>query len=365
MVRLQSSARMDFYFNQVLQAFSRMDAKLLGELLDPDLIYFEVTLPVFEKKIEELFGFFRKDGDEFLEVESGNCCGMYCNPELIRTAYRFVGNHSRNYIDLRFITEPTDDGKDHLIKDIVSCGMLKCHQPKDWYGWQYDIYVQDDEKPGFYLSPDEIIHTELALRAEEEITQGELFDVNEVKVWIQKYQSTLDFIRLNKAIHSNRNMRWNSFFHLVEGLEEFISFLDKWEKTLLVEAWRARVDLPEEVWIEVVLDAEKILMDEGFDCFYYLLTEKNHYRYPYWEKFLAGGNADVFSESWAWYKPRQEKLVQKYYALTEWEAEEFLQSYAVVDPEGRNMTFTFHWEIRQKALSSGEEIPFGLWEENQ
>jgi hypothetical protein len=62
---------MDFYFNQVLQAFANMDTQLLGELLDPELTYQDVALPVFLSKLDILFGQFRKDGDDCLEVESG------------------------------------------------------------------------------------------------------------------------------------------------------------------------------------------------------------------------------------------------------------------------------------------------------
>ena len=124
---------------------------------------------------------------------------MVCNPELIRTAYRLVGNHSRNYIDLRFITEPTEDRKDHVIKDIFECNFMWCHQPKDWYGMQYMIWFDDDEKPGFYLSPDEVIHTELALLAEEEIFSAEQLDLDDILFWQKKYQATFDLYRKKRV----------------------------------------------------------------------------------------------------------------------------------------------------------------------
>lgn len=59
---------MDFYLKQVLDAFSTMDAPLIGELLDPDQTLAEVSLPIFTQKLEEVFQDLRKFGNSFLEV---------------------------------------------------------------------------------------------------------------------------------------------------------------------------------------------------------------------------------------------------------------------------------------------------------
>jgi hypothetical protein len=130
---------------------------------------------------------------------------------------------------------------------------------------------------------------------------------------------------------------------------------------MLVEVWRQGLELPEEVLTEVILDAEQLIFKHGYECFFYYLTEEKGYRYFYGGMPLVGGNADLFSESWAWFKIQQEKLVQKNFALTEWEVEEFLESFTVLDPEARIKSLTFHLEIREKAKNRGEEIPFGLW----
>lgn len=354
---------MDFYLNQVLHAFATMDSSLLGELLDPDQTYQNVAQPVFVKKMEEVFREFREEGDEYIEVETGNCCELSCNPDLIRTAYRFVGNKTRNYLDFRFIIEPTADLKDHCIKDIFECNFLRCHQRRDWYGIQVSLWICDDEKPGFYLSPDEVIYTEIALKAEEEIPEGrDYFDLDEVQLWLDKYRSTFNFIVHTNSEKPGRILRWNSFFHFYEGFENYISFFQKWENSLVVEAWRKGLDLPEEVLIEVIMDGEKIIIEEGHEYVYYLLDEKDGYQIPYHLKPLTGKGADTFSDSWVWFRSRQESLVKKYYALTEWETSQYLESWEVVDPESRLKSLTFHWEVREKAKNRGEEIPFGLGE---
>lgn len=351
---------MNFYFNQVLDAFSKMNAQLLGELLDPNQTYQNVNHTVFIRKMEELFREFRDQGDEYLEVQSGNCCELSCNPDLIRTAYRLVGNNTRNYLNFRFITEPTADLRDHLIKDIFECNFLRCHEPKDWYGVEVSLWIYDDEKPDFYLNPDELIHTEIALRAEAEMAIKEHYYLHEVRTWLEKYRSTFDFIFENTFEKPDRRMRWESFFYRFQSFERYLMFFEAWEKTLLVETYQNKIELPEEVLIEVILDAEKLIIDQDQEWIHYMLTPENGYKIPYGPPYYLGGIADLFSETWAWFKPQQCRLVEKYFALTDWEVEEFMDSLDVIDPEGRIKSLTFHLEVREKAKKAGKEIPFGL-----
>lgn len=355
---------MDFYFNQVLQAFSTMNAQLLGELLDPELTYQEVSLPVFVKKMDKIFEGFKREGDEFLEVESGNCCDLSCHPDLIRTAYRFVGNTTRNYLDFRFLIEPTEDLKDHVIKDIFECNAVRCHQPKDWYGIQVSLWIYDDEKPGFYFSPDEVIYTELALKAEGEIIDDrESFDMEEVALWMLKYSSVFDFISNNRAETPMRFLRWDSFYGIYRGFESYMTFFQKWEKSLVVETWKLGLDLPEEVLMEVIMEGEKLIIAEEHEYVYWLLDEENHFRIPFHLKSLVGNGADLFSDSWPWFRSQQEPLVKKYYALTEEETKTYLENWEVGEPASRLKALSFHIEVREKAKERGEEIPFGLWSE--
>lgn len=355
---------MDFYFNQVLQAFADMDANLLGELLNPDQTYQDVPQPVFVRKMEEIFRGFREEGDEYIEVETGNCCELSCNPDLIRTAYRFVGNNTRNYLDLRFFIEPTADLKDHVIKDIFECYSLCCHQPKDWYGIQIPLIFLDDEKAGYYLSPDEIVYTELALKAEEEIQEGrESFDLEEVVLWMEKYRSVYDFISLSTLENPERSMRWDSFHHLFSGFSNYIYFFKIWEKSLVVETWSRHLDLPEDVLLEVIMEGEKIIKDMDHEYVYWegLLTHENGYRIPFYLKPIVGKWADTFAYSWPWFRRSQEELLKKYYALTELETNCYLSGWEDGDPKIRLRELIFHMRVREKAKERGEEIPFGLW----
>lgn len=342
-----------------------MDSQLLEELLDPNQTYDDVSLPVFVRKVGENFEGMKERGDTFLDVESGHCCDLGCNPNLIRTAYRFVGNHTRHYMDLRFILEFSEDGKYYIIKDIFECNSFRSMQKKEWYGVQLIFIFYDDEKPGYKLTPDELLHTEIALKAEKEITSNkEVFHLEEVETWMQRYLSTFGFIMEKTLLYPDRKLRWNSFFHLYEGFEDCMSFFEKWSKSLLVQASQEDLELEEDVLIEVILEAEKILKDEGHEYTLYVLQKEESYRIRYWLRYLIGGIADTFSTSWVWFKAQQQPLLRKFYALTEPETVQFLNSWGDVDPESSIRSLTFHLDIRRKAEERGELIPFGLGEDN-
>lgn len=338
-----------------------MDAPLIGELLDPEQTYAEVSLPIFTQKLEEIFKDLRKFGDTSLEVETGNCCGLSCCPELIRTAYRFVGNHTRHYIDFRFIIELTEDGKDHRIKDIFECFSFKGRETKDWYGTQVMLTIYNDEESGFYLSPDEVIHTEIALKADAEIFDFKnSIPLDEVEYWILKYRPTFLFIHENNVQQPDRFLRWNSFFHTYLDMEQYLSFFQKWEKTLAVEACKLDYEIHEDFLIDVIQEAERILVEEEKDYLLQELMAEEPYKLMYCSKPFVGEAADNFSASWHWLKPRQEAMVKKYYALTETETDSYLEefSYSV----GELRLLTFHLDIREKAKKRKGYIPFGLGE---
>lgn len=289
---------MDFYLKQVLDAFSAMDAPLIGELLDPDQTYAEVSLPIFTQKLDEIFRDLRKFGDTFLEVETGNCCELICCPELIRTAYRFVGNHTRNYIDFRFIVELTEDGKDLRIKDIFECFSFKGHETKDWYGTPVMLTIYNDEESGFYLSPDEVIHTEIALKADAEIFDFKnSIPLDEVEYWILKYRPTFLFIHENNVHQPDRFLRWNSFFHTYLELEQYLSFFQMWGKTLAVEVYKWDYEIQEGFLIDVIQEAERILVEEDKDYLLYELKEEGPCQLVYCSKPFVGELADNFSLS--------------------------------------------------------------------
>ena len=360
---LNSAHRMDFYLNQVLHAFSRMDSELLEELLDANQTYQDMLMPVFVSKLAWRFEYMKKRGDAFLIVEKGHCCNLDCNPDLNRTAYRFIGNHTRDHMDFRFALDVSDDGKTYLIKEIFECYYFNFGRNEEAYGDHLILQIYDDDKKSFYLSPDEQIHIQIALQAVEEMKPtGEYIHIDELITWTYKYRRTFDFIIESLNVDSFRLLSWDPFFELFEEYDGYLSLFEKWSQLPLVELSRSEEDLSEEELIQVLCDAEKVIDEDGHHYVYHVLKAEEGYRIHCDRSKLIGGNADIFSETFPWLLNMQKPLVKKYYALTESETIQFLDTTDVPDPLASVQMLSFHLEVRERARKQGEIIPFGLGE---
>lgn len=356
---------MDFYLNQVLSAFSSMDAEELSELLNPESTYQDLPKDLFVRRVEETFKEFKKAGDVFLEVGSGICCNLTCNPNLIRTAYRFTGDKTRNYLDFRFIVELTDDGKDHSIVDIFECYSLRCNERKDWYGRQVRLIIFEDEMPGYRGSPDEVIQTEIALRAGSEFIEGkDKLNLDDADAWILKYMPTYEFFKENGEFESYKSWSWNNFYSVFGAIQHSLSFFKKWEKSLVVAASDRNLDLPEDTLIEIILDGEGILKEKGEEYFVLAFKEEKSFQIALYSFPLAGNLVDIFYRSWDWFAPRQEALVKKYFALTETETDDFMEDIDELTTAVNIRLLSFHLDIRKRAKERGEDIPYGLGEKD-
>jgi len=353
---------MNFYLNQVLKAFCEMNAQRIGELLDPQYTYQEVPLQVFVRKLENIFTDFRIKGDEYLEVLSGNCCNLSCNPDKIRSAYRFVGNQTRNYLSFRFLLALTDDRNDYEITDIFHCHDIICHEPKDWYGEAFHLHIHLDEKQDYLSSPDQSVYTEIALRAMSELNNHKgPFNYEELQAWLLKFRSTFDFIEEGTVeVPPFESLKWRSFSYSYGSLLCNFQCISRIKEKGYLEAEYRIQEFSEKVLIEDFQEIEKIIFDEQCDHFFYDLTAERDYKLHFQEKLLEGDIFNQFSRFWAWFIPLQEKLVKKYYALNEAETDEFIEEGDYLDPDLTLRLLFFHMEIRSKAKARGEYIPVGF-----
>jgi hypothetical protein len=350
---------MNFYLNQVLKAFSEMDAQQLEELLDPQYTYQEVPLEVFVRKLENIFTDFRIKGDEYLEVLSGNCCSLSCNADKSRSAYRFVGNQTRNYLSFRFLLALTDDRNDYEITDIFHCHDIICHEPKDWFGEAFHMRIHLDEKQDYLSSPDQTVYTEIALRAMSELNSNKgPFTFEELEAWLLKFRSTFDFIEEGTVeVLPFESLKWRSFSYSYGSLLCNFQCISRIKEKGYLEAEYRIQEFSEKVLLEDFQEIEKIIFDEQCDHFFYDLTAERDYKLHFQEKLLHGDIFNQFSRFWAWFIPLQEKLVKKYYALNEAETDEFIEAGDYLDPNLTLNLLSFHMDIRKKAKQRKEYIP--------
>lgn len=97
----------------VLHFFSKMDVDMVSTLLADNITYQDLSKTLFIRKLGDLFFEFSQMGDFELLLERGECIGCSCGI----SGYTFVGNKSRSYIDIVFVTDDNDK-----ITDIYECG---------------------------------------------------------------------------------------------------------------------------------------------------------------------------------------------------------------------------------------------------
>ena len=96
-----------------------MDIGKLRLYLKDEYTYSSTTKEIFLKEIEEVFEAHIYSGDTELLVYNGACASKTCGNNCGLKGYRFVGNISKNYMDLLFIMEGDD------ITDIFDCVQFK------------------------------------------------------------------------------------------------------------------------------------------------------------------------------------------------------------------------------------------------
>ena len=125
------------YLQSILNHFVNMDITKLRLYLKGEYTYDETTKEIFLNEIESVFEVQRNLGDTKLLVYEGSCIGKKCD-NCGKKGYRFVGNHSKSYIDLLFEIEGDE------INDITDCAQFKTVVRIADLGMKFDIDVDLD-----------------------------------------------------------------------------------------------------------------------------------------------------------------------------------------------------------------------------
>lgn len=123
------------YSESILRYFTSMDIAKLRLHLKDEYSYQDTTKEIFLNDIESVFEAHKDSGDTELIAYEGACAGSNICDNCGMTGFRFVGNHSKNYMDLLFEIEGDD------IKDICDCMNFKTDVDIEDLGMKADIDV--------------------------------------------------------------------------------------------------------------------------------------------------------------------------------------------------------------------------------
>mgnify|MGYP005749384233 CR=1 FL=1 len=350
---------MDHYFNQVLDAFSKMNRNRLEELLDPTLSYFDVPVGVFLSGLERVFGKFRKAGDSFLEVQSGHCRDLTCNPDKIRTAYRFVGNSSRDFLDLRFILELTEDLKDHRVLDIFQCFNLHSQEPSEWYGNRRLLSFYFDEEFPEKISVEEKIHTQLALEGMRSLENLPMLRLEEAQAWIVKHEVSYQLFNQVALDRGDLLVEYSwgtfkSFFFQMKAYLELYTQLQESGALQEVFFWEV---LPDPELFQKIRMVENLMADRYA---YFLLKKEvsEKVQLSGGEQILLGGDKfDQLESFWRKYFELQIPLVDRFFVFTDKEVEAYYASNYDLNDFWNLSLLSFHLDYREDSRKKGKIIP--------
>lgn len=99
----------------IVHFIKEMDIEMIDAFLDDRITYQNMKKYLFVSKLQSAFKEFQSSGDVKLASHPGNCNG--CNKAC--SGFSFLGNHSRNYMDLVVVSE---GGR---IKDLYECANFK------------------------------------------------------------------------------------------------------------------------------------------------------------------------------------------------------------------------------------------------
>lgn len=100
----------------VRKCIQEMNTEALYFLLDKERTYQNWKRNEFILKLERITEQFKADGDTYLNAVQG-ACGGSCSKG--QNGYLFIGNHSKNYMNLLFVEEELQ------LTDLYECSMFQ------------------------------------------------------------------------------------------------------------------------------------------------------------------------------------------------------------------------------------------------
>jgi hypothetical protein len=331
-----------------------MDIDGLAKYLKETYSYQETSKEIFLAGLEKEFKSLRLENNELIII-SGNCNSKTCNKQ--NKGYRFIGNKTKDYLDLIFDIKADD------IMDIYSCAEFCSESNENDHGIQCNPYINSDDRLDFYKS--DLYHqkVELALTAIHEIIfeTPQPLDFEKVEKWLNEHSFTVDLIGDFNLFAPH--MKWTPFLQLFEELKEIYDFI----KNNTLEIDRANHDFKEikeeSECIDWLLFNEKLFQAAPLVWNYEYQSEGNYYTRTETDHPIHFNGIQMFAffDFLKKYDKKHSELLDKYNSLSLEEEMEIMQS----DPDrdfAEIFKLNFHLKRRATLLEYGVELPLYLRE---
>ncbi|WP_395625711.1 hypothetical protein [Daejeonella sp.] len=339
------------YIQNILHYFSQLDWDRLYFYLKEEYAYQDTSKEIFLSKVKKIFQAHIQMGDTELILTKGQCKSKICD-NCGKSGYRFIGNNSRNYIDLIFETSGDD------ITDIYDCSDFSTKTDSGKLERNYHIFIEKDEAITFNKSPEYWAKVNSANMAYDELISNppKEIDYEGLSYWVEKYTFT------NKTIGRfsvfNPKMKWSHFSELYDDLYKFKSYIDLYGSRFNIENTNLEQITTEEDLINWVIGTETLYEQVPFG----INIEKENENYYALDKIiiLVGDRLSHVSKFHLDHSSHREQLIKKYYSYTKQEEREIYSRENEADNHNEIWKLSFHLENRKKSKELGVEIPFFL-----
>ena len=197
---------------QLIQAFKSLDFEELGNLLDDNRSYMEVTKTLFLSTLKQKLANY-KDLISYEKVEEGICgkCNKGCK------AYKFK---AQNFPSLNLFFEE----KNGKVTDIYLCNSLKT-ETTDESNWDIFFSFYDEEKVNFSPTIKYSINIQKIDEAIKEFNNLEsmgLTTINDVAHWYNKHKFLADELELNNPFVSRKHKAFDHIDSLYNKVSDLV-----------------------------------------------------------------------------------------------------------------------------------------------
>jgi hypothetical protein len=340
------------YINLVLHSFATLDINKLHVLLKDEYSYQDTTKEIFLGGVNEIFKAHFNSGDTSLLIFDGKCKGGGCE-NCNKKGYRFIGNISKDYIDLIFIEEVDD------IKDIFHCSSFETKEGTGELNNTTSIYIKDDDKITFEKTPEYWAKLTPALKAYDEIITipPREVSIEDVQFWLTKY--SFHYERIGKSDLFSARRKWDIFTELYEKLSEITNFVTTNSFAVLMNA----------------LEVYKTISDEACLISWILENDVMYNNIPYDIRSAHSLNPNISDTTSLIIKDKEiiaifdfvhifsenhNTLMNKYCIYTSGEYTDILNEDKYEGSFDQIGSLTFHLNQRKQAEELGISIPLNL-----
>ena len=343
------------YIQSILSYFNSMDIANLRLHLKDEYNYEDTTKEIFLNEIEKIFEAHKDSGDTELLIYKGACAGTTCTNCGLK-GFRFVGNHSKNYMDLLFEIEGDD------IKDILSCSYFKPEVEIEGLQTKADIYFKEDDRITFNRTPDYWAKVYSATAATSEIITSppRQITLEELSYWVDKHAFTDEIIGSYDVFKSQ--MRWTPFSMLYDELKKNRNYISRYNDDIRqANSYKSLLKTEQEL-IDWIFANEALYEAAPFDLTFSFEKEGDGFIFNRRDQFILFG--EEFDQTFGFiyfYKENYENLHQKYNTYTAKEESEHYNNHKTGDDD--IFSLRFHLEKRKAMEAEGISLAFYISQE--